>query len=42
MLSLLDAVVLVKFLEGPLLPLSARIGFEKGEVPLEREIQTTP
>lgn len=41
MLSPLDAVVLVQFLEGPLLPLSATIGFEEGEVPLERDLQTT-
>lgn len=40
MLSPLDAVVLAQFLEGPLLPLSAMIDFEEGEVPLERELQT--
>lgn len=40
MLSPLDAVVLVQFLEGPLLPLSARIDFEEVEVSLERELQT--
>lgn len=39
MLSPLDAVVLVQFLEGPLLPLSATIGFEEGEVSLERDLQ---
>lgn len=41
MLSPLHAVVLVQFLEGPLLPLSATIGFEEGEVPLEMELQAT-
>lgn len=41
MLSPLDAVVPVQFLKGPLLPLSATIGFQQGGVPLEWELQTT-
>lgn len=41
MLPPLDAVVLLQFLQGPLLPLSATMGFAEGEVLLERELQTT-
>ncbi len=41
MSSPLDAVVLVQFLGGPSLPLSATIGFEEGEVTLERDLQTS-
>lgn len=41
MLSPLHAVVPVQFLKGPTVHLSATIGFQEGEVPLERELQTT-
>lgn len=41
MLSPLDVVVLVQFHEDPLQHLSATIGFEEGEVPLKRKLQTT-
>lgn len=37
MLSPLNAVVLVQFLEGPLLPLSATKGFVEGEILLKNK-----